>query len=153
MRVAIGSDHRGSQMRERAIAVVRQLGHEALDLGMDGPQIVLYPDIAAAVARKVSSAEVDRGVLIGRTGMGMCIVANKFPGVRAVACQDEIMAETSRHLIDANVLCLSAELVGERLFAQVIEAWLNAAFEGGRHVLRLERIAAVERDLGLRPKE
>lgn len=150
MRVAIGADHRGFQVRAKILALVQHLGHEAEDMGTDRAEIVLYPDIAAPVARKVSDGDVERGILVGRTGLGMCIVANKFPGVRAAVCQDEMTAETSRRLIDVNVLCLSAELLSESQIERIVRVWLATLFEGGRHNLRLERIRIVEREVARR---
>ena len=88
---------------------------------------------------------VDRGILICGSGLGMCIVANKFPGVRAVPCHDDLSAEVSRMHNDANVLCLSADLLGERLIDRMLELWLATEFEGGRHARRVEKIAALER--------
>lgn len=153
MRVVIGADHRGYAVREAVVALLKRLGHEVDDRGTHDTQIVLYPDVAADVARLVSNGEAERGILIGRTGLGMCIVANKFPGIRAAACHDEIMAETSRRYIDTNVLCLSAELLGELQIARTIEVWLKTPFEAGRHVLRLDRIAAVEQEIASRHQD
>ena len=106
-----------------------------------------YPDVAAEVARRVSRHEVDRGVLVCGTGLGMCIAANKFPGVRAAPCHDDLTAEMSRRHNDLNVLCLSADLLGERLVDRMVELWMNTPFEGGRHARRVEKIAELERQL------
>ena len=95
-----------------------------------------YPDIAEAVARKVSTNEVDRGILICGTGLGMCIAANKIPGVRAAPCFDDLSAELSRRHNDLNVLCLSGDMVAEKLADRIVEIWLNTPFEGGRHARR-----------------
>ena len=145
MRIAVGSDHRGCSVRAKVIELVKQLGHQAEDVGTteDGP--VDYPDIAALVAEKVSRGEADRGIVLGGTGLGMCIVANKFPGVRSAPCHDDLTAEMSRRHNDLNVLCLSADLLGERLVDRMVEIWLNTPFEGGRHARRVEKIAALER--------
>lgn len=147
MRVVVGSDHRGFSIRPKVVELVRQLGHDAEDAGTFSPDAVDYPDVAAAVAGRVASGEVDRGILVCGTGVGMCIAANKFPGVRAAPCHDDITAEMSRRHNDANVLCLSADLLGERLIGRMIEIWLNTPFEGGRHARRLEKIAALERQI------
>ncbi len=144
MKVAIASDHRGFEIKQRVVELVRQLGHEAIDMGPFSPESVDYPEYAAAVAQRVSRGEVDRGILICGTGLGMCIVANKFPGVRAVSCHDELTAAMSRRHNDANVLCLSADLVGEQLLQRMIETWLTTEFEGGRHARRVQKIAELE---------
>jgi ribose 5-phosphate isomerase B len=147
MRIAIGTDHRGFELRAKVLETVQRLGHEVEDLGTFGPDSVDYPDIAAQVARKVSEGQADRGVLICGTGLGMCIAANKFPGVRAAPCHDDLTAEMSRRHNDANILCLSADLLGERLIDRMIELWLSTPFEGGRHARRVEKILDLERRL------
>ena len=144
MRIAIGTDHRGFEIRSKVVDLVRRLGHDVQDLGTFSPESVDYPDIAAAVATKVSTGEVERGILICGTGLGMCIAANKVHGVRATPCHDDLTAEMARRHNDSNVLCLSADLLGERLIDHMIELWLNTAFEGGRHARRLEKIAQIE---------
>ena len=103
-----------------------------------------YPDIAAAVARRVSAGEVDRGILICGTGLGMCIAANKFPGVRAAPCHDDLTAEMSRRHNDLNVLCLSGDILGERLVDRLVAIWLSTEFEGGRHARRVQKISELE---------
>jgi ribose 5-phosphate isomerase B len=144
MRIAVGSDHRGVELRAKLIEFLRQLGQEVVDLGTHDRQEVDYPDIAAAVARKVGGGEVDRGILVCGTGVGMCIVANKIPGVRAAPCHDDITAEMSRRHNDLNVLCLSGDLIGERLADRLVEIWLKTPFDGGRHARRNQKIAALE---------
>ncbi|HEX6986533.1 MAG TPA: ribose 5-phosphate isomerase B [Planctomycetaceae bacterium] len=144
MRIAVASDHRGYAVKGRILELVRTLGHDALDMGPDGPEHVDYPDYAAKVAQAVATGEVDRGILICGTGVGMCIVANKFPGVRAAPCHDDLTAEMSRMHNDANVLCLSADLLGDRLVNRMVEIWLATKFEGGRHARRLAKIAEYE---------
>jgi ribose 5-phosphate isomerase B len=124
--------------------MISELGHDALDMGTDSAESVDYPDFAAKVARAVADRSVDRGVLICGTGMGMCITANKFPGVRACTCHDDLTAEMSRRHNDANVLCLSADLLGDRLVNRMIELWLKTEFEGGRHARRIEKIGRFE---------
>ena len=104
MRIAVGSDHRGVSMRAKIIDVLNNLSQEVVDIGTDDDKSVDYPDIAAVVARKVSQGEVDRGILVCGTGLGMAIVANKFPGVRAAPCHDSVTAELSRRHNDLNVL-------------------------------------------------
>jgi ribose 5-phosphate isomerase B len=144
MRIAVGSDHRGVDLRAKLIDYLRQLGQEVVDVGTHDTKEVDYPDIAALVARKVASQEVDRGILVCGTGVGMCIVANKFPGVRAAPCHDDITAEISRRHNDLNVLCLSGDLIGEKLADRLVEIWLKTPFEGGRHARRNGKIKAIE---------
>jgi ribose 5-phosphate isomerase B len=144
MIVAIGANDRGCVVRDQVIALVRQLGHRADILETLEGQAAEYPEIAAYVARRVHEGSAERGILIGRTGMGMCIVANKFPDVRAAVCHDDVTAETTRRYLDVNVLCLSAELVGQRLVHRLVETWLVTPFDGGRHARRIDRISVIE---------
>jgi ribose 5-phosphate isomerase B len=146
MRIAIGSDHRGVAARKRLIGLLQRLGNVVIDCGSDGDQAVDYPDIAADVARRVSDATVERGILLCCTGVGMAIAANKLPGVRAATCHDEVTAEMSRRHNDLNVLCLSAELIGSDVQEKIIRTWLSTPFEGGRHARRVAKIAALEPD-------
>lgn len=145
MRVAIGTDHRGFALRPKIVELVRQMGHEAIDVGTFSPEAVDYPDIAADVAGRVSRGDADHGILVCGTGLGMCIAANKVPGIRAAACHDDITAEASRRHNDANVLCLSGDLLGERLIDRMIEIWLSTPFEGGRHARRVDKIRQMEK--------
>ena len=153
MRIAIGTDHRGFAIRAKVIELLERLGHEVDDTGTFSSGAVDYPDIAAAVARKVSHGEVERGILICGTGLGMCIAANKFLGVRAAPCHDDLTAEMSRRHNDANILCLSADLLGERLIDRMIELWLSTPFEGGRHARRIGKICDFERTIHEHPEE
>lgn len=146
MRIAIGADHRGFVIHSKVADLVRRLGHEVVDLGTHGDDPVDYPDIAASVATLVSRGEVERGILICGTGLGMCIAANKFPNVRAAPCHDDLTAEMSRRHNDLNILCLSADMLGERLIDRMLEIWLNTPFEGGRHARRVAKIASLERE-------
>jgi ribose 5-phosphate isomerase B len=146
MKVAIASDHRGYHLKEKVIALLKLKGHEVIDDGPSSDEAVDYPDFAALVAKKVSSGEVDRGILICGTGLGMAIAANKFPGVRAAACADEVTAELSRRHNDLNVLCLSGDLLSSRITERVVEVWLDTAFEGGRHERRVEKIRQLEQE-------
>ncbi len=152
MKIAVASDHRGYQVKAKILDQVASLGHEPLDYGPQSGENVDYPDFAARVAQAVTNGEIDRGILICGTGMGMCIVANKFCGVRAVPCHDDLTAEMSRRHNDANVLCLSADLLGERLVSRMVEIWLTTDFEGGRHARRLEKIAMFESQNGCPPR-
>ncbi len=145
MRISVGSDHRGLDVKRQLTELLERLGHEFVDEGTQSDRSVDYPDIAAVVAGKVARDEVDRGILVCGTGIGMSITANKFPGVRAATCNDAVTAEISRRHNDVNVLCLAGDLLGRQTIDRVIEIWLNTDFEGGRHARRLEKIAKLER--------
>ena len=149
MKVAVASDHRGVQMRPRVIEIVRNLGHEPIDYGVDSPTPVDYPDVAFTVARAIVEGECDCGILLCGTGVGMAIAANKVPGIIAATCHDEITTELSRRHNDANILCLSAELLGERIVERIIEIFLTTEFEGGRHSRRLNKIRQYEQGRSL----
>ncbi len=148
MKIAIGNDHRGCEVKRRIVSVLGQLGHEVLDVGTDGQESVDYPDLAFLVGTAVKEGRVDRGILICGTGIGMCIAANKVPNVRAAPCHDSITAEMSRRHNDANVLCLSADLLGEELIDRMVRIWLTTDFEGGRHARRVEKINKFESQSG-----
>src|SRR3954470_19471478 len=125
MRIAIASDHRGYHLKERVISLLRGKGHEVTDEGPASEASVDYPDFAALVAKRVGSGEVDRGILICGTGIGMAISANKFPGIRAAACADEVTAELSRRHNDLNVLCLSGDLLSANSTERVVVKWIE----------------------------
>lgn len=144
MKIAVASDHRGFCVKARILSMIANLGHQGLDFGPESGEVVDYPDYASRVGQAVSRKEVDRGILICGSGMGMCIVANKYDGVRAAPCHDDLTAEMSRLHNDSNVLCLSADLLGERLVNRMVDIWLSTEFEGGRHSRRLEKIAEIE---------
>jgi ribose 5-phosphate isomerase B len=148
MKVGVASDHRGTKVKGQILGQLSQLAHEGIDFGPAEGTSVDYPDYAARVAQAVAAGEIDRGVLICGTGMGMCIAANKFDGVRAVTCHDDVTAEMSRRHNDANIMCLSADLLGERLLNRIVEIWLRTQFEGGRHQRRIEKIQQLEKDRG-----
>jgi len=147
MRIAIGSDHRGYHLKQQLVSLLRAKGHEVDDMGTDGSESVDYPDFATLVASKVSQGEVERGVLICGTGIGMAIAANKYPGVRAAACTDEITAEISRRHNNLNVLCLSADMLSPRSVERMVDLWLETEFEAGRHSRRIDKIQQIEQDL------
>jgi ribose 5-phosphate isomerase B len=146
MNIAVGNDHRGVSVKLRLVGLLKELGHQVNDLGATSAASVDYPDYAIPVAEAVSSGKADRGVLICGTGHGMCIAANKVAGIRAANCRDVIDAELSRRHNDANVMCLSADLIGEEQIEQMVRTWLATDFEGGRHARRTEKIAAYEKD-------
>jgi ribose 5-phosphate isomerase B len=144
MRIAVGSDHRGLSVKQRVVPLLEQMGHEAVDVGPAAPGSVDYPDFAFEAAKAVGEGRADRGILICGTGIGMCIAANKVRGVRAAPCHDSITAELSRRHNDSNVLCLSADLLGEELIERMVRIWLETPFEGGRHARRVEKIMRYE---------
>ena len=144
MKVGIASDHRGFSTKQRLLQLVDDMGHDVVDFGPESQESVDYPDFAREVASAVSSTEVDRGILICGTGIGMCITANKFTGVRAASCYDQISTQMSRLHNDANVLCLSADLLGDQLINRMVDTWLSTDFEGGRHGRRVEKISEIE---------
>jgi ribose 5-phosphate isomerase B len=148
MRIAVGSDHRGVALRSKLVKLLRQLDQEVIDFGAEKGEEVDYPDIAEKVAQQVSAKTADRGILICGTGLGMCIVANKIPGIRAAPCHDDLTAELSRRYIDLNVLCLSGDILSDKLLDRVVKTWLDTPFEGGRHARRLRKIAAFENGNG-----
>jgi ribose 5-phosphate isomerase B len=129
MKIAIGSDHRGYTVKQRLSAALAKAGHEVRDFG---------------VATGDGACEFDRGILICGTGFGMCIVANKVSGIRAVTCRDPIEAEMSRRHNDANILCMSADFLGQELIDRMVQVWLTTDFEGGRHQRRVDKISKYE---------
>ena len=146
MKIAIGSDHRGYEAKERIKILVEQLGHQISDRGADSRSSCDYPTTGFAVAEEVAAGRADRGILFCGTGLGMSIVANKVPGVRATLCHDELTAQLARRHNDANVLCLPADLVGDALMQSMVRTWLETEFEGGRHQRRVDLIRKFERE-------
>lgn len=144
MKIAIGSDHRGFEAKEQIKGIITQLGHKYIDVGTTDSNPVDYPDPAYVAAMAVSSKKADRAILACGTGIGMSITANKVKGIRAALCHDELSAQISRDHNDANVLCVSGDLIGEVLLRKIVEAWLNTEFSGGRHQRRVNKIAAIE---------
>jgi ribose 5-phosphate isomerase B len=144
MKIAVGSDHRGYKVKELIKTIVTQLGHECIDVGTTDSNPVDYPDSAYLAAMAVAEKKADRAILACGTGIGMSISANKVKGVRAALCYDELSARISRHHNDANVLCVSGELLGEVLLRRMVEVWLVTDFAGGRHLRRVKKIEAIE---------
>ncbi len=147
MRIAVGSDHRGYSVRNHIIEFLTQLGHEVIDVGTDTADTVDYTDIAAKAAKEVGSGRAEMGILVCGTGLGMSIAANKFAGIRAAPCHDALTAEMSRRHNDLNMLCLSADLLGEKLIDRMVKLWINTPFDGGRHTRRIEQITKIEREI------
>lgn len=147
MKIAIGSDHAGFELKSEIIVLLKEMGMECIDFGTKGPQSVDYPDFGEKVSKAVSKGEVDRGVLICGTGIGMSIVANKFPNVRASLCNDLFTAKMSRLHNDANILVIGGRIVGKDLAKEIVRVWFSTDFEGGRHLIRLEKINKIEKRL------
>ena len=145
MRISIGSDHRGVELKTALAEQLTQAGHEVSDEGpCDSSTSIDYPDIGAAVGHKVSEQEADRGILICGSGVGMAITANKFRGVRAVVVSDENLARLCRQHNDVNVLCLSGDEPQRASAPDIVKVWLETEFEGGRHARRVDKISEIE---------
>jgi ribose 5-phosphate isomerase B len=144
MRIAIGADHAGFVLKQHLIETLERLGHDVNDRGTDSEAPVDYPAICADVARLVVSGAADRGVVIGGSGQGEQIAANKIRGVRAALCNDLYLARLSREHNDANVLALGGRVVGFGLADEIVTLWLRTPFQGGRHEHRLQQIAELE---------
>jgi ribose 5-phosphate isomerase B len=145
MKVAIGADHAGFELKAHLVGELERLGHEVDDLGTHSPDSVDYPPICAAVGRAVARGDADRGIVLGGSGQGEQIAANKVRGVRAALCNDLYTARLSREHNDANVLSMGGRIVARGLASEILELWLTTKFEGGRHETRLAQIADIER--------
>ena len=143
MKICVGADHRGTAYKELVKAILCERGHEIEDMGVysDGPAD--FPDYAFNVAKAVQSGAADRGVLICASGIGMSMAANRFRGIRATLCLTPQMAVTARRHNDSNILCLGQDTVSEQEVRNILEAWLDTEFEGGRHERRLARLDCV----------
>jgi ribose 5-phosphate isomerase B len=146
MRVAIGSDHAGYELKCHLVSDLERLGHDVIDLGTDSTESVDYPPICAAVGRAVVGGDADRGIVLGGSGQGEQIAANKVHGVRAALCNDLFTARLSRQHNDANVLSMGGRIVAAGLASAILELWLTEPYEGGRHDARLGQIADIERE-------
>lgn len=145
--IAMGSDHGGVELKDFLAGVLRSRNIDVQDLGTHGSESVDYPDFGRLVSQQVSKGEADRGILICTTGIGMSILANKYPNVRAALVQDRETARTSREHNDANVLVLAGATTEPALAREILEIWINTPFAGGRHQRRLDKITEIERDL------
>ena len=149
--IVIASDHAGVALKTRIVRLLREeLGYEVADLGAFSEDSVDYPDYGAKVGEAVSTGQAERGVLICGTGIGMSIIANKYPGVRAALCHNELMARLSREHNDANVLVMGERTTGAAVALEMVRTWFNAKFEGGRHQRRLDKIRDIEKAEGCR---
>ena len=145
MRIAIGADHAGFLLKQHLLQTLEQLGHHVDDHGTHGEAAVDYPPICIGVARAVVEGRADRGVVLGGSGQGEQIAANKVPGARAALCHDLYTARLSREHNDANVLSMGGRIVAFGLADEILTLWLNTPFEGGRHQRRIDQISAAER--------
>lgn len=146
MKIAMGSDHGGFDLKEQIKAWLQENGHEVVDFGCHSKESCDYPDFGAAAARAVASGQCERGIVICTTGIGISITANKVKGIRCALCSDPWSAEMTRRHNDANMLAMGAGVVGPLLAQRIVEAFLSFAFEGGRHQRRVNKIMAVENE-------
>ena len=144
MRIAIASDHAGYDLKEELKGLVRELGHEVRDFGTQSTEVVDYPDFIVPAAEAVASGQCDLGIVLGGSGNGEAMAANKVPGVRCTLCWESYTARVAREHNDANVLSLGARVIGTEVAREVVRVWLSSRFEGGRHQARLDKIRAVE---------
>ena len=144
MRIAIGSDHAGFPLKQHLVSALGEMGHEVDDQGTHSEESVDYPEICAGVGRTVVRGDADRGIVLGGTGQGEQIAANKVRGVRAALCHDLFTTRLSRQHNDANVLAMGARVVAPALADEIVGLWLSTEFEGGRHEERLKQIAEIE---------
>jgi ribose 5-phosphate isomerase B len=144
MTIAIGCDHAGVELKKEIISLLHDLHIECIDYGTNGTESVDYPDFGEKVSESVSSGKIEKGILICGTGIGMSIVANKFPGVRASLCNGIFTARMSRLHNDANVLVLGGRVIGKDLAKEIVRTWVSTPFEGERHAKRLRKITLIE---------
>jgi len=145
MKIALGCDHGGLDLKNAIEAKLKAMGMEVVDMGTESEESVDYPDFAAKVAESVSEGRVDRGITICGTGIGMSIAANKYPGVRAALCHDSYTARMSRMHNDANILVMGGRVTGDEVALEMLKQWIETPFEGGRHQRRLDKITAIEK--------
>ena len=151
MKVAVANDHRGYTTVEQIKAIISHLGFECVDCSTPSDQPVDYPDTAYVASNAIAEKKADRAILVCGTGIGMSMAANKVKGIRAALCYDELAAKLSREHNDANVLCLSGDLIGPAMVRKIVETWLTTEFVAGRHLRRVKKIEAIEK--GNDPRE
>lgn len=140
MKLVLAADHGGFELKNQLAAALTAAGHEVTDLGTNEPASVDYPDYAHRAAKAILDGTHERGILVCGSGVGMSLAANRHPGIRAVVCSDTYTARLSREHNDANILALGQRVVGPGLAKDIVDAWLGAKFEGGRHSKRVEKI-------------
>lgn len=141
MKIAIGSDHGGFDLKQMLVAKLAGQGHEVKDLGCESSDSVDYPDFADQVCEQVNEGKVKYGILVCGTGIGMSMAANRYQGIRAALCHNEYSARMSREHNDANILCLGDRVLGKGLAESIVEAWLTTSFSGGRHQKRIDKFS------------
>lgn len=146
MKIAVGSDHGGFKLKQEVIAYIEAKGYQYEDFGTYSPDSVDYPDVALKVAQEVAKGSFQRGILLCGTGIGIGIVANKVPGIRAALCHDTFSAKATREHNDANILTMGERVIGVGLALDILEAWLTTDFAGGRHQRRVDKIKAIEEE-------
>lgn len=145
MKIALGSDHGGYEMKLEVIEVLKRLGHEFVDYGCDSMDSCDYPDYGEAAARAVASGECDRGIVVCTTGIGISMAANKVRGIRCAHCTDSLQAEMTRRHNDANMLAIGGGFTGKNLVERMVEVFLSTEFEsGGRHSRRVDKLNAIQ---------
>ena len=152
MRIVVGADHRGYQLKGVLADAIRAAGHEVVDVGTNGPESVDYPDMALAIGEAIVDGRAERGVFVCGSGVGAAIAANKIDGIRAGICHDTYSAHQGVEHDEMNVLCLGACVIGDELAREIVQAFLNAAFSGEeRHLRRLAKVQELERARGAMP--
>lgn len=146
-KIAVGSDHAGFGLKEEILGLLKGLNIDIVDCGTNTTESVDYPDFGARVSELVSSGGAERGILVCGTGLGMSMVANKYPNVRAALCNDLFSAKMSRLHNDANILVMGGRVIGKDLAAEIVKVWLSTPFEGERHLKRLHKIKKIEEKL------
>jgi ribose 5-phosphate isomerase B len=144
MRIAIGADGAGSELKRQIAEHLIAQGHQVQDFGIHSAEPADYPDVAAPLARAVAAGEAERGILICGTGIGMSMAANKIPGIRAAVCTDCYMARMAREHNDAHILCLGGRVLGIGSALEIVQAFLGSEFSGGRHARRVHKILMLE---------
>ena len=147
MKIAVGADHGGFYLKKGIIAFLTENGHEVQDFGTHSSQSCDYPAIGYKVASEVALGKFERGILICKSGLGMCIVANKVNGIRAALLSDVASARSSRKHNDANIAVLSGTKISKKQASDILKAWLEAGFEGGRHAERVDQIGEIEKKI------
>ena len=146
MKIVIGNDHTALELKKEIIAHLEAKGHTVINVGTDSPESTDYPVYGEKGAQLVARGEADLGILICGTGVGISLTANKVPGIRAVVCSEPYSAKLSRQHNDTNVLCFGARVIGAELAKMIVDAWLEAEFQGGRHQRRVDMIMKIEKD-------
>lgn len=146
MKIAVACDHGGFRLKNVIIDELKRLGYEVEDFGTYSEESCDYPDFAAKAARAVASGECEKGVVVCGTGIGVSITCNKIHGIRCALCHDVFSAKATRAHNDANMLAMGQRVIGEGLALEILRAWLSTDFEGGRHVRRIEKMMALEKE-------